>query len=123
MGLFGGSASSSQSLNSNLAFNPVINVGDGNSSDTRSRLKGTADATATAKDEFGLSAGVAVGPNASAMGGPVGVGDTQPMKKKTVDDSSFFNDTTKSIKHPIYLVLGVGGVAVAYYYYKKKKRK
>lgn len=80
MGLFGGSSSSSQTLNNSISFNPVVNVGEGNDGSIDAQSRQEATSTASNKDEFGLSAGVAVGAGSSAMGGSVGVGDdVQPM--------------------------------------------
>jgi hypothetical protein len=120
MGLFGGSSSSTQSLNNTFSFNPVINVGDENSSDASARLKGSSDATSSQKDELGLSAGVAFGGNAE--GGEVSVSDdSQPMGKQKADDSSFFLGNTGLI-NPMYLI-AAAAVGVGILIFKSKKSK
>jgi len=119
MGLFGGSAASSQSLSNTISFNPIVNIGDGNDGSSQADLTSKATATATAKDEFGLSAGVALGDGASASGGPVGIGDdVQPTN--TSQPSSMFGGGSNMM-----LILG-GAVALVgggvFYLTKKKKR-
>lgn len=123
MGLFGGSASSSSSLNNALTFNPVITVGDDNTSKSTAKQRGSADATATTKDEFGMSAGVALGPNSNAQGGAVSrnAGDIQPMNKTEASDSNFFNDGVLSRISPLYLIGGLVVIGGGYIIYKKVK--
>lgn len=127
MGLFGGSSSSSSSLNNSLAFNPIINVGDSNKADSLNKQKGTADASATAKDEFGMTASVGVGVGGgSGSGGPATssrIGDVQPMKKKDTGNDNFFNDGIMSKINPMYAAGAVAIVGAGYYFLKKKKAK
>jgi len=86
MGLlsFGGSASSSQSLDNVINFNPNFNLGDNNKADSTSRASGLATSSAQNKDEFGLSASVGVlggtgGRSSLRRGASKGGTDVQPM--------------------------------------------
>lgn len=120
MGLFGGSASSSSSLNNALTFNPVITVGDGNDSQSSARQRGTADASATTKDEFGLSAGMAFG-GGTATGGTVSRGrDIQPMRRSPAGYGGFYNGGSINPMYAIGALVVAGG---GYLLYKKRKRK
>jgi len=118
MGLFGGSSSSSSSLTNSITFNPNIIVGEDNTAENRSEQKASSEASATTKDEFGLSAGVAFG-GGDAMGGAVSDTDTQPMAKPQFD--FFADDKTK-----LYLI-GGGALVLLFGGYKllkkRKKRK
>lgn len=135
MGLFGGSSSSSSSLQNSIAFNPIINVGHDNTADNRTKQRGSADAKAEAKDEFGLSAGLALAPGSSASGGPVtgigdrqpasypyymGAGDVQPMAQEK-SDNSFFNGPKKI--NPLYIAVALGGSVILYLMIKKSKKR
>ncbi len=122
MGIFGGSSSSASTLNSAIAFNPIINVGDDNEAEASAKQKGTARADSTAKDEFGISAGLALGPASSAQGGEiVGLGDAQPMEQMPVGDGNFFDDG--SMFDPIYIVGGLVVGLIGFLAYKKLKKK
>ena len=125
MGIFGGSSSSSSTLNNAIAFNPIITVGDGNKADSTTKQKGTAKATATAKDEFGMSAGFALGPNSQAQGGPIArSGDVQPMSKIPAKNDNFFKDgVSLSSINPLYAAGGVLLAAGVYFIYKMNKAK
>ena len=119
MGIFGGSSSSSSTLNNAIAFNPIITVGDDNKSDSTTKQKGTATATATAKDEFGMSAGFALGPNSQAQGGALSrTGDIQPMSKAPASDGSFFSNI-----NPIFLLSGLVFIGGAAFIIAKKRKK
>ena len=125
MGIFGGSSSSSSTLNNAIAFNPIITVGDDNKADSTTKQKGTATATATAKDEFGMSAGFALGPNSQAQGGPIArSGDVQPMSKIPAKNDNFFKDgVSLSSINPLYAAGGVLLAAGVYFIYKMNKAK
>ena len=131
MGIFGGSSSSSSTLNNAIAFNPIITVGDNNKADSTTKQKGTAKATATAKDEFGMSAGFALGPNSQAQGGPIArsvpiarSGDVQPMSKIPAKNDNFFKDgVSLSSINPLYAAGGVLLAAGVYFIYKMNKAK
>lgn len=118
MNLFGSSSgvNSSNSQNTSIAFNPVINTGGTFDGNIKGDNLGIADsyATSTAKDELGISAGVAIGDGASASGGPVGVGDkiedSQPMQ--AYPGVSGIIDKLKT-NAPLISVLVVSGLAVA----------
>lgn len=124
---FGGTAASSSSLNNTLSFSPVINVGDSNSAESRNKQKGSSEAAATTKDEFGMTASVGVGVGGgTGKGGPATssrIGDVQPMKKKDTGNDNFFNDGIMSKINPMYAAGAVAVVGVGYYFVKKKKSK
>ena len=123
MGIFGGSSSSSSTLNNAIAFNPIINVGDDNEADSTTKQRGSAEATATAKDEFGMSAGFAIGPNSQAQGGPLSrTGDIQPMSKSQAKDDNFFSDGIMSKINPLYIVGVLAAGGAGYFLYKKSKK-
>jgi len=103
MGLFGGSSSSSQSLNNAITFNPIFNIGDDNNADSQAEQRSEASATAATKDEFGLSAGAALGANSNAQGGAVSDTDTQPTAQLQSLSSGIDNQM---------LIYGGVGVAV-----------
>jgi len=113
MGIFGGSSSSSQSLNNAITFNPVTNIGDDNDTDSSAEQRSEARSTATTKDEFGLSAGVAFG-GGDATGGEVSDTDTQPMQTLKSSSLPFNQDIL------LYGGLGVAVLGGAYYLLKKK---
>lgn len=123
MGIFGGSSSSSSTLNNAIAFNPIINVGDENRADSTTKQKGSAEATATAKDEFGMSAGFALGPNSQAQGGPLTrSGDVQPMSRAAAGDGNFFSNGMMSNINPLYAGFAVVASGAAFYIIKKRKK-
>jgi LPXTG-motif cell wall-anchored protein len=125
MGIFGGSSSSSSTLNNAIAFNPIITVGDDNKAESTTKQKGSAEATATAKDEFGMSAGFALGPNSQAQGGPLSrSGDIQPMKAAPARDGNFFSDGGfMSNINPIFLLSGLVFIGGAAFIIAKKRKK
>jgi hypothetical protein len=84
MNILGSSASQSQTNTVTNAFAPVVTVGDKNVTSQDLSQKADATSTNSNKDDFGLSAGVAVGSGSSAMGGAVGVGDKQPMQSPSI---------------------------------------
>ena len=117
MGIFGGSASSTSSLSNAIAFNPVINVGDDNDARTTADQTTEARATSSAKDEFGMSAGFALGPNSSAQGGEMSrTGDVQPMSATPIS-------STQLSKKTIYIIGGVLLVVTVGFIALKKKKK
>ena len=117
--IFGGGSSSSQSLTNSISFNPILNIGDGNEGSTSAEQKSKAESTATTKDEFGMSAGVAVGSGASASGGAVGNGDdVQPTRTNQANSSAMLGGFNM-----MYVALGLVGLGGGYYFIKKKKKK
>ena len=81
MGLFGGSssASSSQTLTNNVSVNPIFNAGGSNTASSGFSSDGNtakSDSSATAKDEFGLSASVG-----AAFGGGSASGGTASLQR------------------------------------------
>lgn len=116
--LGGGVGSGSASITNTLAFTPIINVGENNDADTSATQKAASTATATAKDELGLSASVGI---LGGNGGPSslkrsGNDDEQPML-----NDGFFNDGIK----PMYIYIAGGLVAlggIGYLITKKKKK-
>jgi len=122
MGLFGGSASSSQTLTNSISYNPIINIGDDNESALDTAQRTDATSSATAKDEFGLSAsaGFALGPNSQAQGGTASLarsGDTQPMQAQKTGAGS------GTVDNNMLMYIGLGGAALAGVYYLAKKSK
>jgi len=122
MGLFslGGSASSSQSLNNSINFNPNFNLGDNNKADSTSRVRGGSTSSALNKDSFGLSASVGVGVGGgSGRGGPSILSrgstkdgtDIQPMAIGQ-PKKSFMNALDKNTLVYGGVILAIAGMAL-----------
>lgn len=115
MGFFGGSSQSMASNNNVVDFNPVINVGDGNTSKQDKTLDNTQ--TVSPKLDDGFTASVGLGFGGSGSGGTVatskdnGTTDVQPT-----GTSSLSNGLSST-----YLLIG-GGIILLLTLFKKKKR-
>lgn len=129
-GGIGGTSSNVQ--DQTVQFQPIFNFGEGNSNEVTPSSGSTTtispnteqrnDLTSTAsnKDEFGVSAGVAVGSGASASGGPVGIGggtDVQPVDARYSAPNSGQSDKT-----PIYIFGGLLLAGAVLVLLKKKKK-
>jgi len=138
-GGFGGYSSNSGNT-TDFQFNPIFNFGGGNENDVGSssdkdsylstdststpttintpttEQKNVQTATTENQDEFGLSAGVAVGSGSSAMGGAVGVGqgEVQPIGRYAAPKAKIDN------KMLIYGGLSAGALALVYTLAKPK---
>ena len=119
MGFLGGGVSSaSSSISNSLVFNPIYTVGDGNEADSTARQSATSTATATAKDELGISASVGI---LGGTGGPAELsrsGDIQPIQAPTTDDF-WSNESDKTTLYALGGALVLGG---GFYFYNKKKK-
>lgn len=121
MGLFGGSSQSTSSSSNVMDFNPVINIGENNSSSLDKQLDQTSTLSPSQKDDgwslsAAASAGVALAPYSSASGGTAQLEQTedlQPIETTTA------TGTGLSSVNPIYLIGGL--VAIGGLIYSMKK--
>lgn len=117
MGFFGGSSQSTASNNNVVDFNPVINVGDGNTSRQDKTLENTATVSPKLDDSTALSASVGLGFGGSGSGGTA----TTATQGATADvqPTGLTNGTNNSAT--TYLLIG-GAILVVMMLGKKKRK-
>lgn len=123
MGLFGGSSQSTSSSSNILDFNPVFNIGDGNTSKQDKELSATQSTSPELDDSFGLSASVGVGVGGTGSGGTAQLSrsqeeDNQPLTTKTATTTSAQDNTMF-----LYGAIALGGFGLFYLMSKKKRAK
>lgn len=115
MGFFGGSSQSTASNNNIVDFNPVINVGEGNTTKLDKALENTQ--SVSPKVDEGITASVGLGFGGSGSGGQIATskdnGTTDMQPTLTSGLSSGISST--------YLIIG-GGILLIMTLFKKKKR-
>lgn len=124
MGMFGGSAQSSQGNQQNLDFSPIFNIGDSNSNETRKTADQAQTISPKVDDSFSAAASVGVGvAGGSGSGGPATLSqqktydDIQPAEVIDKAQSSIFAESNNLL---IYALLGVGLLG-GFYFIKKAK--
>lgn len=134
MGLFGGSSQSTSSSSNVLDFNPVFNIGDSNSASQEKSLDTAQTISPQQKDEASLSwdflnpkvsasAGVAMAPGSSAMGGTSSLSDESGQAQQPMQTATASNANTLSSINPIYLIGGIGLIGLILVMKKTKKKK
>lgn len=116
MGLFGGSSQSTSTSSNILDFNPVINIGENNSSALDKALEQTATVSPKLDDSIGVSAVVPVMSTTGANSAELTrqqTEDLQPIETATA------TGTGLSSVNPIYLIGGL--VAIGGLIYSMKK--
>ena len=120
--LSGGSSQSTSSLVSSIDFSPVIQFGSDQDSTQDKVNKQTATVSPELDDSLGLSASVGVLGGSGGMASTTRVQDEQPTGTASTGEYSGFSGLSSI--NPVYLGLGVAGVALIAYFSKgKKKRK
>lgn len=117
MGLFGGSSQSTSQLTSSIAFNPVIQLGDGNRSDNTQKAEQTATQTPTLKDELALSAAWGGGQASSGLSDTTSATDNQPTATSATTSAS----NPLANVNPTYL--GIGAIVLGGYMLISQKGK
>jgi len=121
MGLFGGSASASNTLSNIISYSPNITVGDDNKNDMATQLDQRASSEALAKDTLSASLGVGVG-GGSGSGGAVSPDNSEIDNRGTVFDAPSRTLGGVDSKY-IYIAGGVAVVGGLLYFLTKKKGK
>jgi len=123
MGLFGGSSQSTSSSSNILDFNPVFNIGDGNTSKQDKELTSTQSTSPELDDSFGLSASVGVGVGGQGSGGMASLQRSENEDNQPLTTATATTTTTAQNNMFLYGVLALGGFGLFYFLNKKKKRK
>lgn len=123
MGLFGGSAQSSNSIMNSIDFSPNIQFGDGNESSVKKTADQTSTLTPKLDDSFGVAASVGVGMGGSGSGGPASFSRAQEERQNLTPNpvQTAVKGVMDSNNTMIYIGVAVAVVFGGVYFIKKKK--
>lgn len=120
MGLFGGSSQSTATSSNILDFNPVFNIGDGNTSAQDKTLDATQTVTPKLDDSTGISGSVGLGFGGSGSGGTAQTSrtneDVQPLNTAPATSNLLSGINTS------YLIYGAVGLVGLVFLSRRKKR-